>query len=285
MILGAFIIYKVVRNPPSGGPSEINILGSKLSLKGPAWLVMLAIGVLMLAAPLLVAAIQRTSDIPFQPPASATVVSKIADPDYHGLRFIKDISELDLRESQSQPWYTRIPGWQRLTGRHTRIRPATLINEMLIEKVEDVKSIHINYSTSGILDLRCLTHPYKVNTAFEDDLYVGEIVADVANVPIGKQFTLITEVTYWNAFSGAEGDDYTTYTHNQTQGEEMSVMITFPESKAFKAVDILEQPPDADDMRSLTFPKYEFKGPLNKTYYWSTTTNGGRYFFTTKWKW
>src|SRR5215470_16763186 len=126
MFLGALIIYKVLRNPPSGGPSEFSLLGSKLSLKGPAWLVMLAIGALMLAAPLLVAAIQRTSDTPFQPPAPATIVSKIADPDYQGYRFIKDVSELDLRESQSQPWYTRIPGWQRLSGRHTRIRPATL---------------------------------------------------------------------------------------------------------------------------------------------------------------
>jgi len=78
MALGVLVVFKVLRNPPHGGQSEFSLLGSKLSLKGPAWLIMLAIGVLMVAAPILVAAVERRVVTPFQPPAPATAVAKIS---------------------------------------------------------------------------------------------------------------------------------------------------------------------------------------------------------------
>lgn len=287
MVLGAYIVYKAIKSPPKGGESQISAFDSKLVLKGPAWLIMIAVGAIVAATPVIAAIVQRGAAAPFSLPEVAQVVGQIDEPEYRSFLFLRDASYLDLRSSQSQPWFTRLPGWGRLTGRHTRIRPATLVNYMLIKKVAGAEVIHMKYSTSGTLDMRCLTHPCTFRKAYEHDHEVGEITADVRDVQVNEEFTLITEVTYWNAFSGTEGDDYSTYTHNQTlQPEEISVIITFPELQRFRAVDVLETPPGAEQPRPVQGPARSIPANDGGTYYWSTSRPGpGRWYFTLKWTW
>jgi hypothetical protein len=284
MGFGAFVVFIAVKHPPKGGRAVFSILKSKFELRGPAWLVMLFLGILMLASPVIVAAMQKMSQTPFRLPASATAVLSVPEPNYQSFRFIKDLSQLDLRSTTEQPWFTRLPGWSALAGKHTRIRPATLLNYMVIKKVAAADSIHIKYGTSGTLDLRCLTHAYRVNTATEDEGFVAEVVADVAAVPVGGTFNLIIEATYWNAFSGAEGDDYTTYGHSQAEQEEIATLILFPDSRPYSRVELLEKAPRASDMRPITLAHQDMRGPNNHTYYWSSEISGP-WYITTKWQW
>ncbi len=287
MALGIYVVYEAIRHPPLGGPSQMSLFGASLVLKGPAWLVMIGLGAAIAATPIVAAVVQRNSQAPFQPPVSARVVATIREPEYRDFRFVRDISYLDLRNSLTQPWYTYLPGWKRVAGRHSRIRPASLLNYMLVRKIGPADTIHIAYSTSGLLDLRCLTQTYSVQTSYEDDQNVGDLIIDVGSIPINSEFAIITELTYWDAFGGKTGDDFTTYSHNQQdQPEDVSVVLIFPDAKPFTEISALEQPPGNSTMRIFEGVGQNFVGPRNQTYYWSTTKTGiGRWFYTIRWKW
>lgn len=288
MALGIYVVYEAVRHPPKGGPAEINMLGAKLSLKGPAWLIMIVVGAMMTATPIIAAVAQHNAQAPFEPSKSAKAVDRIEEPDYRDFRFLTDVSYLDLSNSLTKPWYAYLPGWQRVAGHHRHIRPASLINYMTIRKVGPANEIHIVYSTSGLLDLRCLTHKFSVQTAVDkDNQFVGEIIADVSSIPPNADFTLITQVTYWNAFSGADGDDFSTYTHNQQgQPESISMVLVFPDAKPFKSMTPLEKAPTEKELHGFQGLEQSINGPDNHSYYWSTTNNNpGRWFYTFSWTW
>jgi hypothetical protein len=286
MALGIYVVVKAIRNPPRGGPSEISLLGSKLTLKGPGWLVMIVVGALMTAIPVIAAAIEHNSQFPFELPVAAKEVSKIDEPDYKDFLFVRDVTYLDLRSSLKRPWYAYIPGWGRLAGHHVHTRPARLLNYMQIRKIGDANEIHMKYVASGLLDMRCLTHPYSLQTSFEEDQNVGEIIADVRSVPVNTEFTLITQVTYWNSFSGSAGEDFTTYTHKQSgQTEDISSVIVFPDSRPFKTVDTYQKAPDSDALHPFQGSSQQVRGPQNLAYYWATTGNSGQWFYTLRWTW
>jgi hypothetical protein len=292
LVLGVWIVYKGVTQRlgrDRNKPAELKIGdGFKLSIRGPAWLILIVLGILLIAAPIFAAVVQQKSQAPFAPPIQAQVVEPLKEPNYADFRFLKDLSYLDLRNSLVRPWYDYLPYWGRLAGHHRRVRPASLFNYMLIHKIGDAHEIHIDYSTSGLLDLRCLTDAsYKVFTYYTDDQYVGEIVVDLGSVPKGSDFVLITEVTYWNAFSVNNEEDFTTYTHDQAdQAEEMSVALIFPDAKPFKEISAEETPPAASEARQIQGPYASVDGLQNKTYYWSfTKAAAGKWFYTIKWKW
>jgi hypothetical protein len=283
MLLGIYIIVKAISNRPRDGQSEFSLLGSQVKVKGPAWLVMLVVGALMAGAPVIVATAQYAKEVPFETPTPATTMQKIPEPNYSSFTFSSDLSVLDLRSSFERPWYTRLPGWSKLHGTHVRIRPATLINTMTVTKIAQADYIYLKYTTSGTLDLRCLTHPYTTQITARGD--AGQIIADVRSVKIGESFTIITEVTYWNAFRGSQGDDFTTYTHNQTNTPEaISLAVIFPDQRPFMRMQMLEEPPNAANMRVATSGT-GWPAPRNQTYYWATTTASGEWLFTAKWNW
>jgi hypothetical protein len=288
MALGIYVVYVALTHPPREGHAELSLGWAKLSLKGPAWLIMIAIGAMMAAAPVIAAVAQHNAQAPFEPSKAANAVEKIEEPDYRNFQFLTDVSYLDLSNSLTKPWYASLPGWQRFAGRHRHIRPASLINYMTIRKVGSANKIHIVYSTSGLLDLRCLTHAFSVETAVDkEDQFVGDIIADVSSIQTGTEFTLITQVTYWNAFSGADGDDFSTYTHNQRgEPESISTVLVFPDAKPFKSVTRLEKAPTEEEFHRFQGLGQSIEGPNNHSYYWSTTNNNpGRWFYTFRWTW
>ena len=287
MALGGYVVYKAVSSPPVGGASEINAFGSKFVLKGPAWLVMIAVGALITAVPIIAAVLQNNSLVPFEPSAPAKVMSKIRDPKYANFEFKSDATSLDLRNTLTRPWYAYLPGWKRVFGRHVRIRPASLLDYMEITKTGNADEISVRYTTSGLLDLRCLNYDCSVQTSFEDDQNVGEITANVSSVKVGDTFPLVTEVTYWNAFSGVAGDDFTVSTHEgQSKSEDLSVVVMFPDKKPFRTMDLQARLREAEKMGPVQGMSESWPGGGNKSYYWShTNTATGKWFYELKWTW
>jgi hypothetical protein len=280
MAVGIYIIITVVLHPPKGGTSEFSLLGSQVKVKGPAWLVMLVVGALMAGSPVIAAASKQAELTPFEPAQTAARVQSVPEPNYTSFTFASDLLVLDLRTSSEQPWYARI---FRGTDTHRRIRPATVTNTMKVRKVAPADYIYIKYATSGALDMRCLTHPYTVQLSDKSD--EGQIIADVRSLAVGEETTIINEITYWNAFRGEDGEDFTTYTHNQKNiPEQIALAIIFPEDHPFSSIQMFEQPPGAKQMRLVTSGSPS-PSPGNKTFYWATTTFEGEWYFTAKWRW
>ncbi len=289
MALGATIVTKAVRHPPHRGSAKLSIFGTQFSLSGPAWLVMIVIGGLLTATPVIAAVVQPRASEPFKPPAAVVVADSIDDADYGSFEFLSDSIVLDLRHTQSLTWLDSLRdrfGW---ISRHSRVRPATVINQMTVRKVAAQDQIRIGYTASGELDLRCLSQPFSVRLATDRtrDVRQGELVINVKDVPVGSVFVIVNEVTYWNSFRGTDQDDYSTYTHNhQSQPEDLSVAIIFPEHKRFKTMDVSQRGRDDEALLPLGGDHQRTPGPENSTFYWSATTPAGeRRYVVLAWTW
>jgi hypothetical protein len=121
-----------------------------------------------------------------------------------------------------------IRDYRGLISKKQRIKPAILKNYMIVKKVDTASFIHLTYGTSGKLNVRCPTHQatFREFERITDGKLTEtwEIIADVSTIPIGQEFEIVVEATYWNAFSGKDGDDYTTYGHDQTEPENISII-------------------------------------------------------------
>jgi hypothetical protein len=287
MGFGVFVILysvlRLLRNEQGGVPAGIKLPWVKIELKGPAWLILAFMGIAMLAAPLIAGALQKpTSVIP--PPPSVKKVQRIPDPSYAAFRFVRDVSVLDLRTAASAPWYTHLPGWKQL-DRRPRIRPANLTNYMVVRKVGISNDIHLTYATSGRIDLRCLTHSARYRRAEAKKGETWEVIADVSSVAVNEEFEIAVEATYWNAFSGTNGDDYTTYGHNQTDPEELTIIVLFGGDKPFKTIAATAFPPDGTAGESPQGQVQEWPSAGNQSYYWRTTSRRPEWYYRLSWTW
>jgi hypothetical protein len=290
MVLGAFVlIYSLIRLTRRNAPSQLSLPGIKLQLKGPAWLISAVVGSLMLASPIIAAALQQPDNVTIPPPpASVQQVRTVPDPTYEAFRFVRDVSLLDLRAATTAPWYTALPGWE-IIDKSPRIKPAVLKNYMVVRKVSPANEIHLTYGTTGRLDVRCLTHQAQFRRAVQTEgdkaTETWEVIADVGSIPVGQEFEIIVEATYWNAFRGAQGDDYTTYAHNQTEPEELSIMLLFPVDKPFKNIAVTEYGPDSTTGNPFQGQARAWPGPQNQTYYWTTISQRPNWYYKVAWGW
>lgn len=290
ILLGVFLfIYSIIGFAKRKSDSHIKLPFIDTELKGPAWLVSIVIGALLVASPILLAAFQKSNNVTVPPPpASVQHVRKIEEPNYKAFRFIRDVSLLDLRAIESAPWYAQLPGWKWVEGK-PRIKPGILKNYMVIKKIDTASFIHINYSTSGKLDIRCPTHlaTFRQSESIVDgrEIEDWEVIADVSTIPVGQEFELAVEATYWNAFAGEEGDDYTTYGHTQTEPEDISVIAFFPDDKPFKNIEMSEIAPEATTGNPIQGLAKSWRGPENKTFYWSIGSLRPSYFYKLSWTW
>ena len=286
MAVGVFVlVFSLLRLTKKDAPSKVSLPGFKVELSGPAWLIVAIIGATMAASPVIAAAMQRPDNVTIAPRA-VEGVRRVLEPSYEAFRFTRDVSILDLRASTTAPWYTYIPG---LGSKKQRTRPGVLKNYMLVRKVSDASEIHLTYGTSGKLDVRCLTHQAKYQKA--ETLVNGktvetwDVIADISAVPKGTEFEIAVEATYWNGFTGDSGDDYTTYAHNQSEAEQMSVLVLFPDDRPFRSVDVSEFGPDAKQSSPLQAPSVTVPGPEKQTYYWSTTNQRPNWYYKVSWLW
>lgn len=290
MILGGFmLVYSIIRLTKRNAPSQLSLPGLKIELKGPAWLLSAAIGSIMLASPIIAAAFQKPDNVTIPPPpASVQQVQSVPDPTYDAFRFVRDVSILDLRGVTSAPWYKQIPGWQWF-DRKPRIKPGVLKNYMVVRKVSPANEIHLTYGTSGRLDVRCLTHAAQyrraVRTIGEDTAETWEVIANVSQIPVGQEFEIAVEATYWNGFRGAQGDDYTTYAHKQSEPEQLSIILFFPEDKPFKSATVTEYAPGSQTGSPFQGQAANWPGANNQTYYWTTISQRPEFYYKISWTW
>jgi hypothetical protein len=164
-----------------------------------------------------------------------------------------------------------------------------LKNYMVVKKVSPANDIHLTYGTSGRLDVRCLTHAAQFRRAVRtiDDMTTEtwEVIADVSQVPVGQEFEIAVEATYWNGFRGALGDDYTTYAQKQSEPEQLSVVLLFPEDKPFKSTSVIEYAPGSQNGSPFQGQAANWPGPNNQTYYWTTVSQRPEFYYKISWTW
>jgi hypothetical protein len=254
-------------------------------MKGPAWLVLVFFGLLMLASPVIAGQQEFISTT--VPSESTKQVGSIPDPNYKSFNFLNDVSVLDLRAADESPWYSPLLFWE---TEKSRIKPAVLRNYMVVKKIAPANAIHIVYSASGELDVKCLTHKsiYKKSSRINNDRvgHAREIIADVSAMPVGSTFEIIIEATYWDSFSGESGDDYTTYAHNQQEAENISVILIFPEGKRFTSINVEESALGIDDeVQPFSGVSKTHNGDKNTTFYWNTISARPEETYKFSWKW
>lgn len=148
-------------------------------------------------------------------------------------KLIKDISIFDLR------------GWKPVSEseKEIKVSPANYINYLHVVKTKPINKIVAHYSTGGYdIDLRCITHNFKTyiqtpgSADHPNEKYYG-IEIDVANIPIGEEFLIVIEATYWNGFGNIERESAATYTNKETEGlEELGLIVLLPYDKPVKEV-------------------------------------------------
>jgi hypothetical protein len=290
MALGALLLYvAVTRLTKKSTKSQVKLPFLQIEMSGPAWLVAALFGIVMLASPVLAAAFQQAESVTAPPPpASVQQVRNVPEPNYASFRFTRDTSILDLRAVGEAPWYTALPGWG-LIEKKPRIRPAVLKNYMVVRKIAPADRLHLTYGTSGKLDVRCVTHSATYRRAErvqgETTVETWEVIADVSAIPVGQEFEVAVEATYWNAFRGPKGDDYTTYAHEQTEPEELSVMLFFPDEKSFKDIAVTEYGPSDSTGRPFQGQSRSWIGEQKRTYFWTTASNRPSWYYKVAWTW
>jgi len=286
MALGVYVIYKAISKPPVGGPSEIDAFGSKFVLKGPAWLVMIAVGAIMVALPIIVAMMQKKAMNPSEESAAAKAINAVGDTDPE-FEFVSDTTYLDLRSSLVRPWYTYLRGWTHLPGVNGRIRPSRVMHFTVLKTIAASDLVGLRDSTSGDVDIRCLNYVCeKAYIPTPGSVTLG-VSVHVESVAVGETFTVLTEETYWNAFSGESGDNFSVTTHSkQVTPEEMSVIIIFPDNKPFGTMDVLEKEPGSSNAHPFQGTSTSMSSQDRKSFYWDHVSPGtGKWTYEMKWTW
>ncbi len=291
MVFGAFLcLYSVLRLARYRRlePSEVALPWLKIDLKGPAWLVLIVIGTVMLASPIIAAALQQPTSVTM-PPASVQHVQKINNTDNPAFHVVRDVSLLDLRDSQAASWYSRLLTWLHFRNKKQRIQPSVLKKYLVVEKIAPADTFQMPFATTGILDVHCVTHSaiYQNSKTIEGSTETDgwNVIADVSTVPVGSQFEIAVEATYWNAFIGEEGDDFTTHARKQEQPEDISIFLLYPQDRPMRDMLVMEYPPDGGAGSRFQGTMREWRGAEGLSYYWTTTNLRPGYYYKFSWKW
>lgn len=239
----AVLLVTLVRPPVNDSGSGTIKIGKwgEFQFNGRA-IFQLFVGLLLITFPVLLSAtVKSHATVPA--PQQYQQVDAIPDPTYTAFTFLRDTSILDLRGLAKSSLLARMPWVSKKSN------PANLINTMIIRKTATADSISFTYATSGTLDVRCVSQKCSLRRAIQADQHdsgvlteTWELTADVSRVPIGGEFEIIVEATYWNAFDSPEKQWYATYPNRQPGTETLSTLVLFPENKPFTTYSTLAYP-------------------------------------------
>jgi hypothetical protein len=242
-VVGLGVVVWTLLRPPinDSGSGKLKISGWEFQFNGRS-IFQLSVGILLIAFPVLLSAASRPSST--TPVArSFQQVDTIPDPSYTAFRFVRDTTMLDLHNTAKDSVMSRLP----IVGEKSN--PVNLTNTMRVRKVSASSVISFTYATSGMLDIRCLTQQCKLKRASQKDVHSGgelketwEVTADVSDIPVGEEFEVVIEATYWNAFDAPQKQWYASYANDQTEPETLATLVLFPTSKPFSEYSTLAYP-------------------------------------------
>jgi hypothetical protein len=150
-----------------------------------------------------------------------------------------------------------------------------------------------HYATSGsAIDLRCITQEAQILQQATPVEHAGqqvkeyEVDVNIADVPIGKEFLIVIEGTYWNSFQNLTQESASTYTDEDiAQLDELSLFVLLPENKVLKGYSLWSQ-------KTGSAAKSEFRGD-NRLYadrdgrflYWNIGERKPDHHYELTWTW
>ena len=282
-LIGLFlIVWTVIKGGGDQGSARIKFAGLDLDVGGRS-IFQVLLGAVLIVLPLILTNVVKAQVVPQQ---VVKTVDEIKDPDHTGFTFVRDLSVLDLRGSTGQPLLKHL-GF--LT--QGRTNPASLINTMVIRKNKPLDTISFTYATSGSLRARCLTHQCDERRAMQLDEHASgilketwELTAKITEVPVGQEFTLITEVTYWNAFDGSSKQWFATYANAQSENESLAIALLFPDGKAFSRYDPFQYPHGSPQAQPAQGNMRLVPGVANNTLYWEIFQSQSNYTYEIHWE-
>jgi hypothetical protein len=204
------------------------------------------------------------------------------DPDDTDFETLRDVSVFDLR------------GWKKLPPdeANPRSSPANYINYLHVKKIRPAKLYKAHYHTNGTgIDLRCMTQSFEILTKQRPEQHVNEggheyeVDVNVEDMPVGKEFLVVIEATYWNSFQNLTEEDASTYTDMDIhQMQELSLFVLFPENKPFKQVDRLAGPTGGEKQGFRDEEKF-YEDKEHRFFYWNIIQRTANYHYQAKWSW
>ena len=212
------------------------------------------------------------------PPKEPVIVDSLPAPSSAEFELLRDMSLWDLRAWREVP----------PNRNDDRISPAHYLNYLHVRKRVPVNTYTAHYSTGGAaIDLRSITH---ASESFREasPQHPGEhnyaVKIDVSGVPVGQEFLIVIEATYWNGFQG-QLQSASTYTDNDI-GDlgELGMIVLFPEGKPFqdvRRVEVSEDRTERDYRQSDTF----YADRDGRFIYWDVRTRQPNKHYKLTWKW
>ena len=193
---------------------------------------------------------------------------------------LKDISVFDLR------------GWKPVPAdaKDSRYSPANYTNYLHLRKKTAAKTYVIRFGTTGYaIDARSMSHSgtlYTTATKKDPELKEYALEVDVSSEPIGKDFLLVIEGTYWNGFSNPEKEFASTYTNKDMMSlGELGLLVLFPEQKPFKTFELLQRTELAAKFTSMTENSKFYPDSGKQFIYWSVTNRRPSTEYKIEWGW
>jgi len=212
------------------------------------------------------------------PPREPVTVDSLPAPSTSEFELLRDMSLWDLR------------GWREVPPNKTadRVSPAHYLNYLHVKKRMPVNTYTAHYSTGGAaIDLRSITHASEVFKEGSQQ-HPGElnyaVKVDVSGVPVGQEFLIVIEATYWNGFQ-RQLESAATYTDNDI-GDlgELGMIVLFPDGKPFqdvRRVEVSEERTERDYRQPDTF----YADRDGRFIYWDVRTRQPNKHYKLTWKW
>ena len=221
--------------------------------------------------------------VPPSPESNIERVPHLEEPNYEPFVFLKDIRVVDLRARKKIPE----------SMKDKRFSPTTWTRYTLARKKREVGSISFQFATTGVgLDPRCLTHPYRLRKAVEPDIHDDrilkenwEVVVDVSDIPVGENFLIINEATYWNGFRGEESEWASIKAQEGTTTEEIGILVLFPEQKPYKLFNMLAYSHGSDQKQQFQGVARTFPSQTKQSFYWKIDDPKPAYAYELEWTW
>jgi hypothetical protein len=211
------------------------------------------------------------------PPAESYRIREVRQPsvpEYSKFEILEDRRVIDLRD------------WKPFErGAQERISPVTWSRKVRLRKSAEAEQVRFAFATEGAgIDAACVSgQDYYLETGIISCdppqllLKTLQVVVNVAKYSVGEEFQIEIQATFWNG--SFDQEDWTAY-KVYAPVKIMSMMILFPEQKAFKWKKLVmykegkpdEQTPPEDQRNVIYLPDnqalyWEIREPIpNNTY-------------------